>query len=94
MSTRAPLTKVPLMLRLSWISVPSRVGSGGVVARRQHFGDDDVVVGGPADLDGAQASTTGAPLPGRRIFIIDVAMFPSPPGWPPARGGGGGVGAR
>jgi hypothetical protein len=29
-STRTPLTKVPLMLRLSWISVP--VGAGTKVA--------------------------------------------------------------
>ena len=47
-----------------------------VVARRQHVGDDDVVVGVAADLDRARRGAS-AGRPGRRIFSMLVARLPS-----------------
>ena len=49
---------------------------GRVVARREHVGDDDVVVGVAADLDRARRRES-AGRPGRRIFSMLVARLPS-----------------
>ena len=62
---RCPLTNVPLMLRLSmiWVVPPGRRHQRGVVPGCQHVGNDDVVVGGTTDRDGAFRHVGGFPRP-------------------------------
>ena len=92
-STRMPLTNVPLMLSVSRISAPTGVGTKvRVVARRQHVGDDDVVVdratdpgrrrrrrtSGPTAGPGPFQGRAGRRFPGR--LPPAVATLPAPPG--------------
>ena len=75
-STRAPLTKVPLMLRLSRISVPSGPGISVAWCRDASTSGTtmSLSVARPILTDPGGAS---AGRPGRRIFSMLVARLPS-----------------
>nr|VTP04369.1 hypothetical protein BIN_B_04426 [Mycobacterium kansasii] len=88
-STRTPLTKVPLMLRLSRISVPPGVGTRVAWWRDASTSGMTMSLSSARPIRSEPGGNSPAALPGRRIFIIDVAMLPVSPLGRTAAGGGG-----
>ncbi len=78
-STRVPLTKVPLMLRLSRISVPWGVGTRVAWWRDASTSGMTMSLSSARPILMAPGGTSPTALPDRRILIIDVAMLVSPP---------------
>ena len=77
--TRSPLTKVPLMLRLSAISIPPGVGINVAWWRPARTSGMTMSLSAARPIFSAPGGASGAE-PGRRIFSIDVARFDVPPG--------------
>src|SRR6185312_12991028 len=75
-STRAPLTNVPLMLRLSTISVPPAVGTSVAWWREASTSGMTMSLSVALPILIAPADTS-AVRPGRRIFSMLVARLPS-----------------
>ena len=79
-STRLPLTKVPLMLRLSAISVPPGVGIRVAWWREASTSGMTMSLSVARPILTAPGGTSAGAPPGRRIFSIEVARFDDPPG--------------
>ena len=75
-SIRAPLTNVPLMLRLSRISVPLGVGTRVAWWREASTSGMTMSLSVARPILMPPAGTSGA-LPGRRILSMLVARLPS-----------------